>query len=309
VIVSSGREIVCAERLKVEEADMIDMHERSHETADVRQDGRRVFITLCRPEIHNAQNAALMRDLLDITEGLRDRDDFDAVAIRSSGEHWCTGLDMKELGARGSLDPTSAECWDSMLANLRSLDQVVVALIDGYCLGGGVQLAIACDIRVASDRAVFAITASREVGILGGMATWYLPRMIGIGRAKALLLGGAVLNAEQAASWGLIDQVVPVGGLFAAWEQIVAPLNADSLASVAACKHMIETAHDVGYRTAFDHYLRTQDRLLALPAAANMAQATLEQLADGKRPYVEVGWFPFGSAEAAMSGGQEDSEQ
>jgi hypothetical protein len=181
-----------------------------------------------------------------------------------------------------------------MLANLRSLDQVVVGLIDGYCLGGGVQLAVACDIRVASERAVFAIPASREVGILGGMATWYLPRLRGIGRAKALLLGGAVLNAEQAASWGLIDQVVPVGGLAAAWEQVVAPLSADSLASVAACKHVIETAHDVDYQTAFDDYLRTQDRPLALPAAAIMAQATLEYLAVGKRPYVEVGWFPFG---------------
>jgi enoyl-CoA hydratase len=291
------------------EADMIDLHSRSHETADIRQEGRRVFVTLCRPEIHNAQNAALMRDLLAITEGLRNRDDFDAVAIRSSGDHWCTGLDMKEHSARGGLDPTSAEQWDTMLANLRSLDQIVVGLIDGYCLGGGVQLAIACDIRVASERAVFAIPASREVGILGGMATWYLPRLVGVGRAKALLLGGAVLNAEQAASWGLIDQVVPVGGLPAAWEQVVAPLNEDSLASVAACKHVIETAHDVDYQTAFDDYLRTQHRLMALPAAANMAQATLEHLAAGKRPYVEVGWFPFGNpGESTVTGVQQPSQ-
>jgi enoyl-CoA hydratase len=284
---------------------MIDVHNRSHETADVRQEDRRVFITLCRPEIHNAQNVALMTDLLDITEGLRNRDDFDAVAIRSSSDHWCTGLDMKELGASGGLDPTSAERWDTMLANLRSLDQVVVGLIDGYCLGGGVQLATACDIRVATKRAVFAITAAREVGILGGMATWYLPRLLGIGRAKALLLGGAVLNAEQAANWGLIDQVVPVGGLPAAWEQVVGPLNADSLASVGACKHMIENAHDMDLKTAFNHYLHTQDRLTGLPAAANMARATLECLAAGKRPYLEVGWFPFDNADETTTAGVE----
>ena len=276
---------------------MIDPQNRSHETADVRQEGRRVFITLCRPEIDNAQNVALMKDLLDITEGLRDRDDFDAVAIRSSSDHWCTGLDMKEFNARGGADPASAERWDTMLANLHSLDQLVVGLIDGYCLGGGVQLAAACDIRIATERAVFAIPASREVGILGGMATWYLPRLLGIGRAKALLLGGAVLTAERAAQWGLIDQVVPVGGLPAAWEQVVAPLSADTLASVAACKHIIETAHDVDFQTAFEHYLRTQDRLTALPAAANMATATLGYLAAGKRPYLEVGWFPFGNPE------------
>jgi enoyl-CoA hydratase/carnithine racemase len=231
---------------------MADVQKRSHETADIRQEDRHVFITLCRPEIDNAQNAALMRDLL---------------------------------------------------ANLHSLDQVVVGLIDGYCLGGGVQLAAACDIRVATTRAVFAIQASREVGILGGMATWYLPRLLGIGRAKALLLGGAVLNAARAADWGLIDQVVQVGGLPAAWEQIIAPLSADSLASIAACKHIIETAHDVDFETAFAHYLRTQDRLMALPAAANIAQATIERLAAGKRPYLEVGWLPFGNPDEAKTTG------
>jgi len=266
---------------------------RSHETADVRQEGRRVFVTLCRPEIHNAQNAALVRDLLDITEGLRNRDDFDAVAIESFGDHWCTGLDMKEHAVRGHPDARMVEGWDRMLANLRSLDQVVVGLIDGYCLGGGVQLAVGCDIRVATERAVFAIQASREIGILGGMATWYLPRLLGVGRAKALLLGGAVLDARQAARWGLVDQVVSVGRLRAAWEQIVAPLSADSLSSVAACKHVIERAHDVDFEKAFDHYRSTQDRLMALPAAANMARATKELLAAGKRPYLEVGWFPL----------------
>jgi enoyl-CoA hydratase/carnithine racemase len=272
----------------------IDLQNRSHETADVRQEGRRVFITLCRPEVNNAQNTALMNDLLDITEGLRDRDDFDAVAIRSSSDHWCTGLDMKEFAARGGVDPGSAERWDTMLANLRALDQLVVGLIDGYCLGGGVQLAAACDIRIATERAVFAIPASREVGILGGMANWYLPRLLGIGRAEALLLGGAVLSAERAAQWGLIDQVVPVGALAPAWEEVVAPFSADSLASVANCKRIIETAHDVDFETAFDHHLRTQDRLTALPAATNMAMATLGYLAAGRRPNLEIGWFPFG---------------
>ncbi|MFV8165261.1 enoyl-CoA hydratase/isomerase family protein [Mycobacterium sp. 134] len=279
------------------EVDVITIQNPTHETADVQQDGRRIFITLCRPEIHNAQSSAFMRDLLAITESLKNRDDFDAVVIRSSSDHWCTGLDMKEAAERGGPDPNSAEIWDTMLTNLRSLDQIVVGLIDGYCLGGGIQLAVGCDIRVATDRAIFAIPAAREVGILGGLTTWYLPRLLGVGRAKAILLGGAVLNAEQAAQWGLIDQVVPVDDLASAWEKIVAPLSADSWASVAACKHTIETAHDLDVHTAFAEYLRTQERLTALPAAANMAQAVIDQLAAGKRPYLEVGWFPFGEPE------------
>ncbi|WP_051580165.1 enoyl-CoA hydratase/isomerase family protein [Pseudonocardia acaciae] len=267
---------------------------RSHQTLDVRQEGRRVFLTLCRPEVHNAQNEALINDLHDATNGLRDRDDFDAVAIGSLGDHWCTGLDMKaaqQHGWRPSRE--SAERWDTAIANLQAIDQVVVGLIDGYCLGGGIQLAMACDLRVATERAVFAIPASREVGILGGMATWYLPHLLGIGRAKALMLGGAVLDAAHAAHWGLVDQVVHPDHLRAAWEQIVAPLTADTLASVGACKHIINTANDTSFQDAWTYYLNTQQRLMASPASANLAAATIELLQQGKRPYLEVGWLPF----------------
>jgi enoyl-CoA hydratase/carnithine racemase len=268
---------------------------RSHETVDVSQEGRRVFVTLCRPEIHNAQNTALIRDLLEIVEQLQGRDDFDAVALRSSSEHWCTGLDMKEARIGWRPDLTDARRWEQVLAGLRSLDQVVVGLIDGYCLGGGVQLATGCDLRVATERAIFAIPAAREVGILAGMAGWYLPQLVGVARAKALLLGGAVLSATQAARWGLVDHVVRVGGLADAWEQIVAPLTQDTFASVGACKHIIDTALQTGFTTALNDYVDVQKRLLATPGCANRIDVTLEALAAGRRPYLEVGWMPADS--------------
>src|SRR5207247_9286281 len=69
----------------------------SHETIDVRQDGRRVFLTLDRPEVLNAQNEAFLRELLDVTSSLLGRDDFDAVALRSSCDHWGAGLDLKAV--------------------------------------------------------------------------------------------------------------------------------------------------------------------------------------------------------------------
>src|SRR5882724_9507209 len=100
---------------------------RSHETVDLRQDGRRIVITLCRPEIHNAQNETLIDDLFDITGGLHDRDDFEVV-LRSSGEHWCTGLDMKAHRNGWRPDRAFAEKWDTAIANLQALDQIVVGL-------------------------------------------------------------------------------------------------------------------------------------------------------------------------------------
>jgi enoyl-CoA hydratase/carnithine racemase len=271
---------------------------RSHETVDLCQDGRRVVITLCRPEIHNAQNGALIDDLFDVTGGLRDRDDFDVVVLRSSGEHWCTGLDMKAHRDGWRPDRVSAQKWDTAIANLQALEQIVVGLVDGYCLGGGVQLALGCDLRIATERAIFAIPASREVGLLGGMATWYLPRLLGIGRAKALLLGGAVLSARQAAQWGLVEQVVPAGQLNAALEQIIAPLSADTLSSVGACKHIINTAPDTGFDDAWSNYLEVQSSLMASPARDNRTRNVLELMRTGRPPYLAVGWFPFDNPRA-----------
>jgi enoyl-CoA hydratase/carnithine racemase len=271
---------------------------RSHETVDLSQDGRRVVITLCRPEIHNAQNETLIDDLFDVTGGLRDRDDFDVVVLRSSGEHWCTGLDMKAHRNGWRPDRAFAERWDTAIANLQALAQIVVGLVDGYCLGGGVQLALGCDLRIATERAIFAIPASREVGLLGGMATWYLPRLLGISRAKALLLGGAVLNARQAAQWGLVEQVVPAGQLDAALEQIIGPLSADTLSSVGACKRIINSAPETEFDAAWSNYLEVQSNLMASPARDNRTREVLELMRAGRPPYLAVGWFPFDAPQA-----------
>src|ERR671924_9805 len=167
---------------------------RSHETIDVRQDGRRVFVTLDRPKVLNAQNEAFLRDFLDVTTGLVDRDDFDVVVVRSSCDHWGSGLDLKAVADGWRLNATTVEWWEVALHHLETIRQLVVGLIDGYCLGGGLQLALACDLRIATERAILAIPASREVGFLAGMAPWRLPRLVGIARAKAMLLGGAVLT-------------------------------------------------------------------------------------------------------------------
>jgi len=276
----------------------MDYESRSHETVDLRQDGRRVVITLCRPEIHNAQNGALIDDLFDVTGGLRDRDDFDVVVLRSSGEHWCTGLDMKAHRDGWRPDRAAAAKWDAAIANLQALDQIVVGLVDGYCLGGGVQLAMGCDLRIATERAIFAIPASREVGLLGGMATWYLPRLLGISRAKALLLGGAVLSARQAAQWGLVEQVVPAEELNAALEQVIAPLSADTLSSVGECKRIINTAPETGFDDAWSNYLEVQSSLMASPARDNRTRDVLELMRTGRPPYLAVGWFPFDNPRA-----------
>ena len=92
------------------------------------QVGRRVFVTLDRPEVLNAQNETFLRELLDVTTGLVDRDDFDAVAIRSSCDHWGSGLDLKAVAAGWRLTAASSEWWETALHHLETIKQLVVAL-------------------------------------------------------------------------------------------------------------------------------------------------------------------------------------
>ena len=266
----------------------------SHETIDVRQEGRRVFLTLDRPEVLNAQNQAFLQDFLEVTAGLVGRDDFDAVAVRSSCDHWGAGLDFKAVADGWRLTPTTVEWWETALRHLETIQQLVVALIDGYCLGGGLQLALACDLRIATDRATVAVPASREVGFLAGMAPWRLPRLVGIARAKALLLGGAVLTGTQAAQWGVVDQVVRVGGLEQAWEEIVAALNADNLDSSGECKRIITSALETDHESALADFLATQTRLLASERAEARLAEAVALFRAGARPSLDTGWFPLG---------------
>lgn len=266
----------------------------SHETMDVRQDGRRVFIMLDRPKALNAQNEAFLREFLDVTSSLVDRDDFDVVAIRSSCDHWSAGLDLKAAAEGWRLTAASVEWWEVALHHLETIRQLVVALIDGYCLGGGLQLALACDLRIATERATLAIPASREVGFLAGMAPWRLPRLVGIARAKAMLLGGAVLTGPQAAEWGVVDQVVPAGGLDAAWEEVVALLNADNLPSNGECKRIITTALETSHEDALADFLETQTRLFASDTAEARLAEAVEVFKSGGRPSLDTGWFPRG---------------
>ncbi|HEV3363271.1 MAG TPA: enoyl-CoA hydratase/isomerase family protein [Acidimicrobiia bacterium] len=269
----------------------------SHETMDVRQEGRRVILTLDRPEVLNAQNEAFLREFLEVASSLTRRDDFDVVAVRSSCDHFGAGLDLKAAAEGWRLNATTVEWWEVALHHLETINQLVVALIDGYCLGGGLQLALACDLRIATDRAMLAIPASREVGFLPGLAPWRLPRLVGIARAKALLLGGAVLTAAQAAQWGVVEQVVPIGGLDAAWEELVAPLTPDNLPSCGECKRIITTSLETPHEVALADFLETQTRLFASPTAEARLSDAVALFRSGGRPSLDEGWFPLGRSE------------
>ena len=171
-------------------------------------------VTLNRPRAMNALSLALRRQLVGVFDRLRSDADVRVVVLTGAGAAFCAGLDLKELGA--SSDPAaavaSADAEDPVLAMARFPGPIIGA-INGPAITGGFELALACDLMIASKRAVFADTHAR-VGVLPGWGlSQRLPRLIGVQRAKELSLTGNFLSAERAEAWGLVNRVVEADAL------------------------------------------------------------------------------------------------
>jgi enoyl-CoA hydratase len=165
------------------------------------------LITLNRPEAMNALSAQLRAA---IAEAFRDvqRDGSVRVAILTgAGRAFCAGLDLKELGGEDP-DSAAAETEGGLIAAMAAFDGPIIAGVNGYAITGGFELALACDMMIASTEAKFADTHAR-VGILPGWGlSQKLPRLIGIARAKELSFTGNMITAQQAWQWGLVNHVV-----------------------------------------------------------------------------------------------------
>ena len=166
-------------------------------------------LTLNRPRARNALSLALRRDLVRLLTELRLDPEIRVVVLTGAGEAFCAGLDLKELGA--STDPATAVVpvpeEDPVLA-LSTFPWPVIGAVNGVAITGGFELALACDMLIASTAARFADTHAR-IGVLPGWGlSQKLQRLIGAGRAKELSFSGNFLDGQKAAAWGLVNRVV-----------------------------------------------------------------------------------------------------
>ena len=175
----------------------------------------------------NTLNRALMVEIVEIVQRLEADAALRLVILRGAGERaFVGGADIGELAA---LDPDSARDFITLVHRccdgFRRLAVPVIARIDGYALGAGLELAAACDLRVASERAMFGMPEVR-VGIPSVVEAALLPQLIGQGRARRLLLTGETIGAAEALAWGLVDEVAAPEQLDAAVERLGAAILA-----------------------------------------------------------------------------------
>ncbi len=176
------------------------------ETMRCELDGPLARLRLNRPAALNAANWAWVQDLVTATSYLAQHSEAHIVIVSGEGRAFCSGLDTKEL-SQGNLTIEWFETWERGVIALENLHAITIAAIHGYCLGGGLQVALACDLRIATSDAVLSIPAVRE-GVVAALGPMRLARLIGAAPAKQLCLLGRRFSAEQGQALHLIDEVV-----------------------------------------------------------------------------------------------------
>ena len=185
----------------------------TYETIRYGVDDHVATVTLNRPDVHNAQNDTLRRELYEIFGALVTDDDVKAIVVTGAGDRaFSAGADIREFVAPAS--PTELREKRKRLEYRAMMDrcpQPIIAAINGFALGGGLELALACDIRIAAENAQLGLTEVNLAIIPGGGGTQRLPRLVGRGKALEMILTGARIPAAEALRIGLIERMVPAG--------------------------------------------------------------------------------------------------
>jgi enoyl-CoA hydratase/carnithine racemase len=226
-------------------------------------DDRVATLTLNRPHVLNCANEQWARDLNTLVDDLAGRADVRVVIVRGAGRAFCSGIDLTAL-SQGETGMTFFRNWETALRKIETLDAVVIAAIHSHCIGGGLQVALACDLRVARDDAKFGITAVRE-GIIPGIGMWRVARHAGIGRAKQLALAADIVDAAVAKEWGLVEWVVDSGSFEARIAELTERILAMAWTSTRLTKKLTNMAFEMSFTDFVETYYEYQRLSTASP--------------------------------------------
>ncbi|MDO4287835.1 MAG: enoyl-CoA hydratase-related protein [Eubacterium sp.] len=204
------------------------------------------IITINRPKALNALNSETLQELKELATEIEGRKDVRVVIVTGSGEKsFVAGADISEM-VNGTPMEGRAMCLlaHEAFAKLENMPQVTIAAVNGYALGGGCELSMACDIRIASEKARFA-QPEVNLGILPGFGgTQRLPRLVGKGRAKELIFTTDQIDAQEAYRIGLVNKVVPAEELMDACKAMAEKIMSKASYAVSLAKSAINTGMD-----------------------------------------------------------------
>jgi enoyl-CoA hydratase len=231
------------------------------------------IITFNRPEAMNALNNQTRAEFREAIADVAADDNVKVLILTGSGKAFVAGSDIKEFN---KTTPYAAHNIVRLGEMVEKLEKPVIAAVNGFCLGGGNEIAMGCDIIIASDKAKFGQTEI-NIGIIpGGGGTQRLPRLIGACRAKELIFTGDIIRAEEAFRLGLVNRVVPLDDLMSTAKEMARKIATKSAAALKLAK----TAINRGMQTNLESGLKYEYELYAL-------SLTLEDKAEGVNAFIE----------------------
>ncbi len=243
------------------------------ETMRCEVEGHLGRLRLNRPEALNAANWAWVNDLVTATDYLA-QSEARVVIVSGEGRAFCSGLDVKEL-AQGHLSLEWFATWERGVIALADLPAITIAAVHGYCLGGGLQVALACDLRIASTDAVLSIPAVKE-GVVAALGPMRLARIVGAGLAKQLCLLGRRFTAEEALAFGIVMEVMPPANLEERSLALAQELLAIPFTALRHTKRQIDQAFSQDTATLLKELLVAQEDCLRSPEHAAVMAAYRE---------------------------------
>ncbi|MCE2463837.1 MAG: enoyl-CoA hydratase/isomerase family protein [Dehalococcoidia bacterium] len=222
------------------------------------------YVALNRPHVLNAYNVEMRDELYQALEAVRDDNEVSIGVLRGEGRAFCVGADLTEFGTAPSQIVARDVRWERDIWGMfLSISKPLIASIHGYCLGSGVEIALLCDIRIASDDTVFGMPEVSLGMIPAAGGTQTLPRTIGISRALEMLLVRNRFGASEALGLGLVTRVVERGGLVAETEATARRFVSMNRGAVRAVKAAVWQGADLPLDSALDLETRLALRSMA----------------------------------------------
>jgi len=212
-------------------------------------------VTISRPQVLNALNDETISELIHCFSELQKDAKIIVIILTGSGEKaFVSGADINELKVADSFGGVKKSLkGEELLFLMENMDKVVIGAINGYALGGGCELALGCDIRIASENAKLGLPEV-SLGVIPGYGgTQRLPRLVGLGKAKELIFTGDLVDAQESLRIGLVEKVVPLQDLLLTCKNLAAKIVTKGPLAIKIAKKCINLSLDVDLKTGCDY--------------------------------------------------------
>ncbi len=244
-------------------------------------DGHVATLKINPPDKLNALNSATRSRMVEELNDLAANDDVRVVIVTGAGEKsFVAGADIAEFEGRSPVDQFRVMTDSSVFLAVDEFPKPIIAAINGFCLGGGCELALACDIRIASEKAKLG-QPEINLGLLpGGGGTQRLPRLVGMGAALKMLYTGDFIRADEAYRIGLVDEVVPPDQLEARAKELADTIASKSPVALRLIKQAVRTSA----RTSLDEGLKQEVTLFSLAFASEDKKEGVDAFLNKRQP-------------------------